>query len=245
MARMSRFSRRAPRVVQPTPVHAAIGQRIVAAVEDGVQHRWGPALRRAADAEGDTVEARVRAVTNAFRQELGVAGAAAGGASAVPGVGLATTSATFALELAWSTVRLTDLVLTIAAIHGHRDATIEERRLWVLSILTYGDGATSMVTKLAGELGGGLAGPSGRSVPAETVRQLNKAIGLAIVTRYGTRRGALAVGRAIPFGIGAALGYGLSSYMVKATARHADSFFAALPIRVESIHVASTETSDR
>ncbi len=227
-----------------TPAHAAIGQRIVAAVEEGVHQRWGPALLRAATADGTSVDGRVQAVTAGFRQELGVAGAAAGGASAVPGVGLATTSAAFALELAWSTVRLTDLVLTIAALHGHRDATVEERRLWVLSILTYGDGATSMVTKLASELGGGLGGSAGRSVPAETVRQLNKAIGVAIVTRYGTRRGALAVGRAIPFGVGAALGYGLNSYMVKATARHADAFFASLPVRVDSIPTAATEVPD-
>ncbi|NND73488.1 MAG: hypothetical protein HKN44_00630 [Ilumatobacter sp.] len=238
---MARFSRGGVKVVPTTPAPAALGARILAAIDDGVEQRWGPALRRAAAVEGDTVEARVDAVTSGFRQELGVAGAAAGGTSAIPGVGVATASAAFAVELAWSTVRLTDLVLTIAALHGHRDATIDERRLWVLTILTFGDGATSMLTRLASDLGATVGSQAAGRVPAETVRQLNKALGAKVVTRYGTRRGAIAVGRAIPFGIGAALGYGLNSYTVKATARHANVFFADIPVREESIPTTATD----
>lgn len=229
------------RVMPATPPQAVLGRRILEAIDDGVEQRWGHARRRAAAIEAADVEDRIAAVTADFRRELGLAGAAAGGTSAVPGVGIATTSATFAVELAWSTVRLTDLVLTIAALHGHRDATLEERRLWVLSILTYGDGATSMVTRLAGELGRGLGTQAASRIPAETARQLNKALGVAIVTRYGTRRGALALGRMVPFGIGAALGYGLNAYVVKTTARHADSFFARLPVRIESIPATATD----
>lgn len=225
---------------QSRPVEA-VGQRILAAIDDAVEKRWGPALERAARTDGDTVAARIDVVTAAFRRELGIAGAAAGGTSAVPGVGLATTSAAFTVELGWSTVRMTDLVLTIAALHGHRHATVDERRLWVLSILTYGDGATSMVTRLAGELGRGVGAPAAGHIPAETVRQLNKAIGVSIVARYGSRRGVVALGRAIPFGVGAALGYGLNSYVVKATARHADRFLAGVPVRTGSIPVTATE----
>ena len=235
--------RTAPRVVRSgsSSIHHTVGQKILASIDEGVESRWGPALERAALTEAATVQGRVDLVTASFRHELGVAGAAAGGTSAVPGVGLGTASAAFVLELGWSTIRLTDLVLTIAALHGHRDATLDERRLWVLSILTYGDGATSMVTRLAGELGRGLGSQATSHIPAETIRQLNKAMGTAIVARYGTRRGAVALSRAVPFGIGAALGYGLNSYVVKATARHADSFFGKLPARDTSIPTTASE----
>jgi hypothetical protein len=221
-----------------------LGRRILDAIDDGVQRRWEPALARAATTTGDASD-RVTEVAQTFRTELGASGAAAGGAAAIPGVGLATTSAAFALELGWSTVRLTDLILTIAAIHGHGGASVEERRLWVLSILTYGDAASTMVTRLVGQVrragraDAALSRPATTQIPAEALRQLNRTIGATIVAKYGTRRGAMALSRAIPFGIGAVLGYGLNSYVVKATARQAHAFFQDLPVTVDAIDVAS------
>ena len=229
---------RRARTTRVTVLGPPVGQRILDAIDEGVQRRWEPAIERAATTTGHASD-RITEVALSFRQELGLAGAAAGGAAAIPGVGLATTSAAFALELGWSTVRLTDLILTIAAIHGHGGATVEERRLWVLSILTYGDAASTMVTRLAGEVGKGLGKQATTQIPAEALRQLNRTIGASIVTKYGTRRGALALSRAIPFGIGAVLGYGLNSYVVKATARHAHAFFRDLPVTIDAIDVRS------
>lgn len=218
-----------------------LGQRVLDAIDDGVRQRWEPATTRAAAvSDTGTIADQVRAVTVGFRHELGVAGALAGGAAAVPGVGLAATSTAFAVELAWSTVRLTDLILTIAAIHGHHDASVEERRLWVLSLLTYGDRAARMVDRLADDTIEREAArrPSApRVTPAEVARQLNRSLAATVASRYGSKRGAMALGRAVPFGIGAVLGFGMNSYVVKTTARHAHRFFSDLPVVVRATQI--------
>ena len=47
--------------------------------------------------------------------------------------------------------------------------------------------------------------------------------------RYGTRRGAIALGTALPLGIGALVGGSANYLAVRALARHADEFFLRLP----------------
>lgn len=206
-----------------------LGQRVLDAVDEGVERRWEPARLRAASTAGATLDGRVIDVTQSFRRELGLAGAAVGGTAAVPGVGIGTSTAAFVAELGWSTVRLSDLILTIAALHGRSDVSTDERRLWVLSILTYGDSAASKVARLTGELGMTVGPQASQRIPAETIRQMNNRLGCMILSRYGSRRGALAIGRMVPFGIGAALGYGLNAYVVKSTARHAHRYFVDPP----------------
>ena len=49
------------------------------------------------------------------------------------------------------------------------------------------------------------------------------------MTKYGTKRGAVALGRALPFGIGAAIGGGANYAFARAIAGHADRFFRDLP----------------
>lgn len=222
-----------------SPAKPTLGQRVLDAVDEGVEKRWEPARLRAEAAVGSTPGERVVDVTQSFRRELGLAGAAVGGTAAVPGVGFATSTAAFVAELGWSTVRLSDLILTIAALHDRGDASTDERRLWVLSILTYGDSAASKVARLAGEVGMTVGPQASQRIPAETIRQLNNRLGCMILSRYGTRRGALAIGRLVPFGIGAALGYGLNAYVVKSTARHAHHYFDDFPDQVLKIAPAS------
>ena len=65
----------------------------------------------------------------------------------------------------------------------------------------------------------------------------------ALVRRYGTRRGLVAVGRALPTGIGAAIG-GTANYVaVRTLARNADEFFSRLPY--SAIDVGSTDITGR
>ena len=211
-------------------------------VDRAVESRWAAARQRAIDVPGVDRDERIDAVTASIRRELGLAGAAAGGTAAVPGVGIGTATAAFMVELGWTTVRLADLILTIASIHGHDRAGFEERRLWVLSILTYRDRAATVVAQLAGDLAGtrnrsGLPRLSNRSL-----QRINSTIGRTIVARYGTRRGVAAVGRAVPFGIGAALGYGINARAVSLTAQHAHSFFSHFPIDIGAIDVDAVST---
>lgn len=240
---VQRVSRRRPlsevrRAQRPTGstsvVRDSVSAQLLAAVDKAVETRWAAAQARAREFPGDRDE-RAEAVTAKIRRELGVAGAASGGAAAIPGIGIGTVSAAFVVELGWSTMRLADLILTIAAIHGHDRAEVDERRLWVLSILTYREGAAGMVTKLAQEMAESSGRTGVRRLSTRTIKRINVTTSRAIVAKYGARRGVAAIGRIIPFGIGAVLGYGLNSKAVSITAKHAHAFFTDFPITLDAI----------
>ncbi len=97
-------------------------------------------------------------------------------------------------------------------------------------MLVCGDTASVVVTRLAGETGRGLGKRATAKIPAEVLRRMNRTIGRTIVTRYGTKRGVVAIGRAIPFGVGAAVGYSLHAYIVAATSKSATSLFSELAV---------------
>jgi hypothetical protein len=206
-----------------------LGSVLLEAVDRAATTRWDAAVRRASGAPGATVEERAAAVTRTFARELAMAGAATGGAAAVPGVGTATAMAATAADLGWFTLRAADLILTIAALHGHQRATVEERRAWILSVLVFGEGSVAGFARMAGEVGQDLGRKAVGRIPAGALRAINRKLGRSVLTRFGTRRGAVTLGRVLPFGIGAAVG-GSANYMsVQAIGRHADNFFRSLP----------------
>jgi len=79
--------------------------------------------------------------------------------------------------------------------------------------------------KLRGELG---LSPAQR-VPLAKLRAINGILGNQLVRRYGARRGAIALGTALPLGIGAVIGGTANYSAVKALAKNADRFFSKLP----------------
>jgi hypothetical protein len=204
------------------------GEIILAGVDRVVAFRWDSA-RRAADATVGTRSERVAQLKRAFARELGTVGAAAGATATVPVVGTAGAVGTAAAELSWFTLRAGDLILAIAAVHGHTEPSVEERRAWVLSILAFGNSAAATFTKLAGEAGKGLGAKTTARIPTEVLRRMNRLLGRTVVTKYGTRRGAIAVGRALPLGFGAAIGGTANYALIRMIARQADTFFAHLP----------------
>jgi hypothetical protein len=66
----------------------------------------------------------------------------------------------------------------------------------------------------------------------------------ALVRRYGSRRGMVALGRILPAGIGAVIGGSANYVAIRALARHADEFFARLPysaIDADSVDVTGRQ----
>lgn len=211
------------------PGKANLGSVLLDAIDRAAHTRWEPAQRRAAATRGATVEQRAEVVTRAFARELGLAGAATGGAAALPGVGTATAMAATAADLGWFTLRAADLILTIAALHGHDESSVEERRAWIMSVLAFGEGSAAGFARIAGEVGQKLGGRAVDRIPPGVLRAINRRLGRRLAMRFGARRGAMALGRILPFGIGAAVG-GSANYMsVQAIGRHANTFFADLP----------------
>lgn len=209
-------------------VAAKAGDVVLAAVDKAVTTRWEPAQARAQRAKAGTHRARLDEVSRLFSQELTAAGAMSGGVAAVPGVGTSAAIASALAEIGWTTIRLGDLVLTIAALHGHDQPSVEERRAWVLAVLAGGSAMTSTATALAKEIGIGLGTKATDAIPMTAIRSLNRALGRTVVTKYGTKRGVVALGRLLPFGVGAAIGGGLNYATVQVMARRSDKFFALL-----------------
>jgi hypothetical protein len=137
-------------------------------------------------------------------------------------------------DIGWVTVRNADLIFTIAALHGHTEAEVEERTAWVLAVLVFGDAAAASYEALARELGKKAASVA----TSATMKKMNKAMAKKVFKSYGTKKGVLALGKALPFGVGAVFG-GASSYTgLKALIKDADLFFrqiprTATPIRLE------------
>lgn len=205
-----------------------IAEALIAGIDKATEHRWEAAVERAAQLPGSVRPQKVKALTDAFARELATVGAATGAAAASPVVGTGATLAAGVAELAWFTARSGDLILTMAALHGRKAPTLDERRAWVLAVLIFGSSAREGFTSAAKQLGLELEQPSQR-VPLGTLRAINGLLGNKLLRRYGTRRGAIAVGTALPLGIGAVIGGTANYSAVKALAKNADTFFSKLP----------------
>ncbi len=200
----------------------------MAAVNRSITVRWSAAVERAAAAEGEDVGARVRSVRASFVRELAAVGGVSGGVAAVPAAGTATSLAVAAAELGWITVRLADMILTIAAVHGLTESSVEERRAWVLAVLVAGDNAALVMAEAARGAGKGIGRRAGRAVPVTALRGLNRTLAQSFVTKYGARRQAIAVGTALPFGVGAVVGGAANAAMARTIGRQADRLFRSL-----------------
>lgn len=219
----------------------ALAKMLMAGVETATSARWDAAVARAASLPGDVRPEKIRALSASFARELGAVGAAAGMAAATPAVGTAATLMTAMVELSWFTARAGDLILTIAALHGRPTPTVDERRAWVLALLIFGRTARQGMTGVANEMGAGLSDLSPTRLSIATLRATNGAMSRLLVRVYGARRGAIALGTALPLGVGAVVGGSANFVAIRKLAAQADSFFARLPyssIDATSIEVA-------
>ncbi|PIE32905.1 MAG: hypothetical protein CSA55_02610 [Ilumatobacter coccineus] len=221
---------------------ARITRTMLSAIDEVSANRWEAAKARAAALPGDLRPDKIKALTAAFSRELGAAGAAAGAAAAAPAVGTTATLVATLAELAWFTGRAGDLVLTMAALHGRSDPTVDERRAWVLAVLIYGSSARDELSRALNSASTGVTVAADDRIPVATIQATNRLMSRALARRYGTRRGLAALGRLIPIGIGAAIG-GTTNYLtIRHLADHADRFFTRLPY--SAIDTRSTDITD-
>lgn len=210
-------------------------------IDEVSANRWDAAVKRAAEQPGGIRPEKIKALTDSFTREVTAAGAAAGAVAAAPTVGTTATLLTATAELAWFTARAGDLILTIAALHGHPAPTVDERRAWVLAVLIYGGSARDEFSRALHEASTGLVtATTDLRMPTATLQMANRAMSRVLFRNYGTRRGLAAVGRMLPLGIGAAIGASANYVAIRALAKHADQFFARLPysaIDTESVDV--------
>jgi hypothetical protein len=95
-------------------------------------------------------------------------------------------------------------VLARAEVHGVPLGDAQVRRALVLTVLLGDLGAAALAG--ADIDAAHWAEVLGRSGSKEAVRTINARLGHLLVTRFGARQGALLLGRALPFGVGAGVG---------------------------------------
>jgi hypothetical protein len=239
--RASQWAERLIRRIPPADLER-LARQVLTVVDDVSAQRWEAAKKRADGLPGELRPEKIKALSSSMSRELATAGAVAGAAAATPLVGTTATILSATAELGWFTARAGDLILTVAALHGRPEPTVDERRAWVLAVLLFGGSARDGFSKAVNEASTGLAvadlGVQTR-LPMATIQRVNTIFSRLILKRYGTRRGVVALGTALPMGVGALVGGGANYMSVKALARHADAFFAKLPY--SSIEVDARE----
>lgn len=172
-----------------------------------------------------TVDQLVKKLETTFLSSVTATGAATGGAAAVPGAGTAAALAMTAGDASWFMTAAAGHILSVLRVHGIDITDLEHQKAVVLTVLAGGGGST-FAGKAAGRTGSHLGTLFAKNVPMSTIRSVNRVLGVNFVTKYGTRQGILVLGRAAPFGIGAAIGAGGNLFfgqgIVKATRKAAE-----------------------
>lgn len=198
------------------------------AVERPLVQRYLDRLR--ARNAGATPADVVRQLERHYRTTILAIGAASGGTAALPGVGTAASLATGAAEITAFVSATAMYVLALAELHGVPVSDPEVRRALVLAALV-GEPAAAAIQGVAGESGTTWAQVLGRRGSKEKLGGLNGRLGKLLITRFGARQGALALGRAVPFGIGAGIGAAGNAALARAAIRSARRTFGPPPGR--------------
>jgi hypothetical protein len=105
-------------------------------------------------------------------------------------------------------------VLGAAELRGIQIENFEHQRALVLMVLAGGGGST-FFSKAASRTGPHLGKIVTNAVPLTTIRSINRTLGANFVTKYGTKRGIIAIGKVAPFGFGLAIGAGGNLLMAR------------------------------
>lgn len=173
-----------------------------------------------------------------FLNGVGVGGAAIGATAIIPGIG---TVAALSISAAATVVFLEATALyaqSVAELHGIRLADPERAQLTVMAIIL-GEEGTSMLQGLTGHALGNGKTPMqawgktvGKSMPISAVKGIAASMQKKFLRKVAVKGGASVVGKALPFGIGAAVG-GVGNYMMgRAVIASAQRAFGPAPFAI-------------
>lgn len=129
---------------------------------------------------------------------------------AIPGLGTAAQLAVTATTITGETYillrKMAYLQLLSAKINGH-DVYHSDRKDELMVVLGVMTGAVIPAKEAAKRLGTKFAQvQAARKISGKTLQEINKRVGFTLLTKMGTKRGGLALGRLIPLGVGAVIG---------------------------------------
>jgi hypothetical protein len=134
-------------------------------------------------------------------------GAAVGSAAAFPGIGTLTALSAVAGETVVFLEATSLFVLAVAEVHGIPADHKERRRALVLAVLVGEDSKHAVADLLgSGRTSGAWLSDGAATLPLPAVSQLNSRLVRFFVKKYTLKRGAMALGKMLPVGIGAVVG---------------------------------------
>ncbi|NVM97397.1 hypothetical protein G6035_01785 [Arthrobacter sp. SDTb3-6] len=183
-----------------------------------------------------------------FLNGVGAGGAAIGATAIIPGVG---TVAALSISAAATVVFLEATALyaqSVAELHGVRLADPERAQLTVMAIIL-GDEGTALLSGLTGHALGNGKTPMqawgravSKSMPLSAVKGVIASMQKKFLKKVAVRGGASVVGKALPFGIGAAVG-GAGNYMMgRAVIRSTERAFGPAPLEIPAGLLAELDT---
>lgn len=159
-------------------------------------------------------------------------GAAVGSAAAFPGIGTLAALSAVAGETLVFLEATTVFVLAVADVHGIPLEHRERRRALVLAVLV-GEESRGAIADLIGpsRTSGAWLAEGADMLPLPALAQLNTRLMRYFVKRFTLKRSAMAFGKMLPVGIGAAVGGGGNRMMGKKIVNNARAAFGPAPSR--------------
>lgn len=199
----------------------------------------------------DTAYELSRRLEREFLSGMGTGGAAIGATAIIPGVG---TIAALGISAAATVVFLEATALyaqSVAELHGVRLQDPDSAQVMVMAIIL-GDEGLSMLQGLTGQVLGKGKTPmqawgknATKSMPLTAAKGVIAPMRKMFLKKMATRSGASMVGKAMPFGIGAAIG-GVGNYMMgKAVIASAQRAFGPAPLNIPPLLLAELEATRR
>lgn len=160
----------------------------------------------------DSPERLLQRIEQQYLNTITATGGGAGAAAVVPGIGTAASLAVTGAETAGFLEMSALFGQAVAEIHGLPVSDPVRARILVQSLIL-GEAAKNVVTQFAGQVSGTGAGRQQfwgeivtKNLPSAFVGELSKRIQRAFIRKYAARTSAGAVGRLLPFGVGAVVG---------------------------------------
>ncbi|GAA1980108.1 hypothetical protein GCM10009817_20980 [Terrabacter lapilli] len=170
----------------------------------------------------------IRSLEKQYLATVSGSGAAVGASAVAPGISTPVTIALAGGEIVASLNATMLYLLAVADVHGVALTDLERRRTLLLAVLL-GQTGSDAVGKVAETTGKHWAKKIVQAVPMESIKKVNQVLGRNFVTKYGTKQGVLVLGKAVPFGIGIAIGGGANFLIGRANVAAARKAFGPPP----------------
>lgn len=158
--------------------------------------------------------------------------------SAIPGLGTAAQIGvelgTISADLAYMLRCMAGMVMGVGQIYERDQETPFNHEF--VRVLGLWCGVLNLSMETTNRISTKVAVAQFKKVPGEVFKRINRKVGTTIVTKYGTKRGGIAIGRLVPFGVGAIVGGGFNLVTMKA--------FKAAAIRYYATEDAILEEAD-